>query len=160
MKNTEVEKLKQEIARHNKLYYIESTPEITDAQYDVLTKRLRELEGDGQYSIDLFTLGVGTLSKFQKIEHLSPMLSLGNVFDENELEDFTKRINNFLNTEEQNYEFTAEKKIDGVSFSALYKKGKLIHVLTRGDGTTGENITENILTIEGFPQKIELKSRY
>lgn len=151
----EVEKLKKEIARHNRLYYIESTPEITDAQYDALTKRLRELLSNEQD--DLFTLGIQeTLSKFQKINHLSPMLSLGNVFDKEELEDFIKRINNFLNTEGHTYEFTAEKKIDGVSFSALYKQGKLVHVLTRGDGTTGENITENILTIEGFPQKIKL----
>lgn len=152
----EIAKLKKEIARHNKLYYIESQPEISDEEYDALTKKLRELEGDASYQTDLFTIGINTSSKFQKIDHLSPMLSLGNVFDATELEDFLKRINNFLNTENTNYGFVAEKKIDGVSFSALYKNGKLVHVLTRGDGTTGENITENILTIESFPQKISL----
>jgi len=153
----EIEKLREEIAHHNKLYYEESNSEISDEEYDKLTKRLRKLIGDEQSQVDLFTLGLKSIpSKFQKIDHLSPMLSLGNVFDKFELEDFLKRINNFFNTEGEKYEFTAEKKIDGVSFSALYKQGKLVHILTRGDGTTGENITENILTIDDFPQEIEI----
>lgn len=156
----EIEALKKEIARHNKLYYEESSPEISDAEYDNLTKKLRQLIGDNNYQEDLFSIGINNIStKFQKMDHLSPMLSLGNVFSEEELQDFLKKINNFLNTENHNYEFVAEKKIDGVSFSALYENGKLIHILTRGDGVTGENITENILTIDGFPTKIHMMQK-
>ncbi len=168
--------LQNQISKHNTLYYIESTPEITDEEFDNLKQLFYKIVAlnDKFYEqnirceshlkdankklndVNLFSLGIDVSAKFQKIDHLSPMLSLVNVFNEKELKDFIKRTNNFLNTEEQTYEFTAEKKIDGVSFSALYKQGKLVHVLTRGDGTTGENITENILTIAGFPQKIEL----
>ena len=155
---SEIDDLKQKIAHHNKLYYEDSTPEISDFEYDSLTKRLRELTSAGDlFSQDLFTLGLfQNQTKFEKIAHRSPMLSLGNVFDETELGDFVKRINNFLNTDCEFYEFVAEKKIDGVSFSALYDGGKLIHILTRGDGKIGENITENILTIPNFPTKIEI----
>jgi DNA ligase (NAD+) len=155
---SEIDDLKQKIAHHNKLYYEDSTPEISDFEYDSLTKRLRELTSAGDlFSQDLFTLGLfQNQTKFEKIPHRSPMLSLGNVFDETELGDFVKRINNFLNTDCEFYEFVAEKKIDGVSFSALYDGGKLIHILTRGDGKIGENITENILTIPNFPTKIEI----
>lgn len=153
-KSKQIEELKAQIARHNKLYYEQSNPEITDEEYDKLTQKLRQLiEGGVQES--LFTLGLAQ-TKFQKINHASPMLSLGNVFNREELEDFIKRINNFLNTEGQNHIFTAEKKIDGVSFSANYENGKLLYVLTRGDGVLGENITENVLTIAHFPTQIEI----
>lgn len=151
-KKKQIEELKAQIAYHNRLYYEESLPKITDDEYDILVKKLRNLMEEG-YQTDLFTLGV-TETKFQKIKHLSPMLSLGNVFDRHELDDFVKRINNFLNTEAVQYEFTAEKKIDGISFSAIYKERKLVYVLTRGDGEMGENITENVLTIENFPKEI------
>ncbi|MFT4967918.1 MAG: DNA ligase (NAD+) [Candidatus Deianiraeaceae bacterium] len=154
--NEEADALKRQIAYHNKLYYEESDPKITDEEYDKLTCKLRTIEGGANSHNKLFSLGLDTPSKFQKIEHISPMLSLGNVFTEQDLQDFIKRINNFLNAENESYEFVAEKKIDGVSFSALYENGKLTHVLTRGDGTIGENITENILTIDGFPQTISL----
>ena len=154
----EIDDLKKKIAHHNKLYYEDSNPEISDEEYDSLTKRLRELTSACDlFAQDLFTLGLfQNQTKFQKIAHRSPMLSLGNVFDEAELGDFLKRINNFLNTDGQFYEFVAEKKIDGVSFSALYDGGNLVHILTRGDGEIGENITENILTIPNFPKKIEI----
>ena len=153
---SEIDELKRQIAHHNKLYYEQSSPEISDEEYDFLTKRLRELTSS---HVDLFTFGLDlTQTKFAKIPHRSPMLSLGNVFDEDELRDFIKKVNNFLNTEGEFYEFTAEKKIDGVSFSALYENGTLVHILTRGDGEIGENITENILTIEGFPTKISTNS--
>lgn len=153
-KKKQIEVLKNQIARHNRLYYEESSPEITDEEYDALTRKLRELNVGQQE--DLFTLGLSD-TKFAKVAHLSPMLSLGNVFDREELEDFIRRVNNFLNTENVEYEFTAERKIDGVSFSALYKEGKIVHVLTRGDGEIGENITENVLTIAGFPKEILIK---
>jgi DNA ligase (NAD+) len=175
--NKHITFITNQISKHNALYN-QAQPIITDAEFDKLKQffykivslndklyelnirceKLLKYTNNKLNDINLFSIGIDNapISKFQKIDHLSPMLSLGNVFDEGELDDFLKRINNFLNTEEQNYEFTAEKKIDGVSFSALYKKGKLVHVLTRGDGTTGENITENILTIKEFPQKIEL----
>ena len=160
---SEIDDLKKKIAHHNKLYYENSNPEISDEEYDKLTKCLRELTSAGDlfsqdlFTQDLFTLGLfQSQTKFQKIPHRSPMLSLGNVFDEAELGDFIKRINNFLNTDCEFYEFVAEKKIDGVSFSALYDGGNLVHILTRGDGEIGENITENILTIPNFPKKIEI----
>ena len=161
---SEIDDLKQKIAHHNKLYYEDSTPEISDEEYDKLTKRLRELSSSGN-SQDLVTDGLFSLglfqnqTKFEKIPHKSPMLSLGNVFDEVDLGDFLKRINNFLNTDGEFYEFTAEKKIDGLSFSATYENGKLLYILTRGDGEMGENITENVLIIPNFPTQIEITER-
>lgn len=177
--NKHITFLTNEITHHNKLYYIESQPEISDAEYDKLKQLFYEIVSlnDKLYElniryekfckdtnnklndINLFSIGVNTPSKFTKIDHLSPMLSLGNIFNKKELEDFLKRINNFLNTEGKVYEFTAEKKIDGVSFNAKYENGNLVHVLTRGDGKTGENITENILTIDDFPQKISIQQK-
>jgi DNA ligase (NAD+) len=156
-KHKQIEELKAQIARHNKLYYEESSPEISDEEYDQLTKKLRNLLDEGTQE-DLFTLGL-TQTKFQKIKHAHPMLSLGNVFNREELEDFIKRVNNFLNTDAQIYEFTAEKKIDGLSFSATFENGKLLYILTRGDGETGENITENVLTIPNFPTQIEITEK-
>ena len=93
-KERQIEELKAQIARHNKLYYEESSPEITDEEYDNLTKKLRNLLDEGTQE-SLFTLGL-TQEKFQKINHASLMLSLGNVFNREELEDFIKRINNHL----------------------------------------------------------------
>ncbi len=168
--------LKAYISRHNALYYENSAPEISDAEYDECKKlyescrKALDLLSDDDAKaksvastyntfdeLPLFTLGLfQTQTKFEKIAHRSPMLSLGNVFDEADLGDFLKRINNFLNTEGEFYEFVAEKKIDGVSFSALYDGGQLVRILTRGDGEIGENITENILTIPNFPTKISI----
>ena len=170
MKKERIEYLKQQIAKHNKLYYENSEPEITDAEYDELVKELRALIGEKEIAIfklkekeiDLFEgengfmFEANPLANFKKIRHKKPMLSLSNVFSRQDLEDFIQKINNFLGLlKGTNHEFTAEPKIDGIGFSATYKNGILVNAATRGDGEIGEDITENIKTIKHFPHKIE-----
>lgn len=145
--------LQSELAKHNELYYSKNQPQILDAEYDALKKELEELEGENG---DLFSVGFKPNSKFAEVEHAIPMLSLGNVFDEADLENFLTKINNYLNVDASTqHEFVAEYKIDGLGFSAVYEGGILQTVSTRGDGKTGEDVTQNVLTIGDFPRKID-----
>ena len=96
-------------------------------------------------------------SKFEKIKHSKPMLSLANAFDDNDIKDFAKKIDNYLNNKNLNLSFSLEPKIDGISASLTYKDGLLIQGLSRGDGETGEDISENLKTIKQIPQSIKAK---
>ena len=143
-----IEYLRQEIQRHNRLYHDLNRPEISDSEYDNLCKELALLEA--QTNIDnqaspIRKVGGSVAEKFNKVEHLRPMLSLDNLFTLEDLNDFYDRIAEEFPGEE----FVLEPKIDGLSFSAIYKKGKLHHAATRGDGKVGEDITENFKTIKG-----------
>ena len=100
-------------------------------------------------------IGAAPSNKFKKIKHLRPMLSLSNAFEKNDMKDFLKKINNFLNINEKNIELYSEPKIDGISATLVYEKGLLTKGLSRGDGTTGEDILENLKTIKSIPRKIE-----
>ena len=100
-------------------------------------------------------IGAEPSNKFKKINHIIPMLSLSNAFDEKGMEDFIKKVNNFLNLNNKNLEFFAEPKIDGISATLIYEKGRLIRGLSRGDGTVGEDILQNLKTIQSIPKKIE-----
>ena len=152
-----VEKLSQEIRAANVAYYQNDAPLISDAAYDQLFSTLQSLETQYPEFLkpDSPTQKVGSvvLEKFEKHEHKVPMLSLANAFEFEEVSDFIDRTKRFLNIDEFP-EIICELKIDGVSFSATYVDGKLAVAATRGDGYVGENITENIKTIKGFPQSI------
>lgn len=152
-----IERLRAEISHHNMLYFAEDAPQINDAQYDQLKQELLTLEM--QYpqlqSMDSPTnlVGAPVSSKFKKIAHLRPMLSLDNIFTIEDLEDFLQRVIKFLRYQGE-IEIYAEPKIDGLSFSAIYAQGKLISCATRGDGQVGEDITANIQQIDNFPKNI------
>ena len=152
----ELEVLAGAIARHDRLYHAEDAPEISDAAYDALR---RELEGIEARFPDLAGTGTASRSvgakpseKFAKVRHAVPMLSLGNAFAPEEVEEFVARVRRFLNwPADEPLPFTAEPKIDGLSLSLRYEEGRLAVAATRGDGETGENVTANALTVGDIP---------
>ncbi|MBD3647987.1 MAG: NAD-dependent DNA ligase LigA, partial [Pseudomonadales bacterium] len=153
----EVESLRDEINHHNYLYHSLDAPVITDAEFDKLFQRLKELE---QAHPELVTddsptqrVGATPLSAFDQVQHEQPMLSLDNAFSEDDVRDFERRIRNRLDIDEA-VEYACEPKIDGVAVSLLYEEGKLVRGATRGDGTTGEDITQNIRTIDAVPLRL------
>ncbi len=156
----ELDFLKNELKRHDNLYYNESNPEISDAEYDELRNRLNEIEKifpDLKFP-DSPSQKVGAVvgTLFKKIKHEIPMLSLDNAFSKEDMIDFIERIKRFLKLpDEYRFEFCAEQKIDGLSAAILYENGKLIYGATRGDGYVGEDITENIKTISNIPHQID-----
>ena len=152
--------LRKELERHNRLYYQDATPEISDADYDKLYRELEQLEAaHPQFaSPDSPTRRVGgaPLESFQQVRHLVPMLSIDDVFElkdaevpEAELIDFYKRLQKNLGRE--NIAVTVEPKIDGVAVSLVYRDGRLDYAATRGDGTTGDDVTNNVRTIRSIP---------
>ena len=150
------------LKKHNKLYYGYDKPEITDKDYDELKKELFSLEKKHSYLKKLNLLekivGAPPIDKFKKIPHLEPMLSLSNAFGINDIENFLKKINNFLNYQKQPIELFVEPKIDGISATLIYEKGNLKRGLSRGDGQIGEDILENLKTISDLPKKINQKN--
>jgi DNA ligase (NAD+) len=152
--------LAKAISAHDEKYYQQDNPDVSDAEYDALRHELEALEKKFPKLItkDSPTQKVGAkpLKGFQKIKHSVPMLSLGNVFTEEELEDFLKRVRKFLGLgEDEVVKIAAEPKIDGLSCSIRYEKGVLVYAATRGDGYEGEDITNNVKTIKDVPHKIE-----
>lgn len=151
--------LVKKIAEHDKRYYQDDKPTISDAEYDELRKQLEALEEQYPNLRDLFSptqkVGAAPSTKFAKVQHKVQMLSIANAFSKTDVGEFYDRVRKFLGlTDVEKIEVYAEPKIDGLSFSAHYNKGKLIHVATRGDGTTGEDVTQNITTINNFPKEI------
>ena len=150
------------LKKHNKLYYGHDKPEITDKDYDELKKGLLILEKKHSYLKKLNLLeniiGAPPINKFKKIPHLEPMLSLSNAFEINDIENFLKKINNFLNYKDQSLELFVEPKIDGISATLIYEKGNLKRGLSRGDGQIGEDILENLKTISDLPKQINQKN--
>ena len=153
----ELAELAQKIAKADNAYYQNDAPDLTDADYDILKHRNAQIEAlfPDLVRADSPSKRVGSavVSRFGKIEHRFPMLSLGDVFSIAEVEDFVLSVKRFLNTSED-IAFMAEPKIDGLSFSARYENGIFVSGATRGDGTTGEDITENLKTIKQLPQKL------
>ena len=131
------EKVK-ELKKHNILYFNKDKPVISDAEYDDLKKQLFKIEKTNKFLKKLNLLnnlvGATPTNKFNKFNHLKPMLSLSNAFDRNDMIDFIKKINNFLNINDENIEVLSEPKIDGISATLIYEKGNLIRGLSRGDG--------------------------
>jgi DNA ligase (NAD+) len=152
----ELEALAQEIAYHDQLYYQEDAPLLSDAAYDALRQRNQAIETRFPELVreDSPTRKVGSapLEKFGKVTHLTPMLSLDNTFDDHDIRKFIERVNRYLNRPlDADIEMVAEPKIDGLSCSLTYQDGALLTAATRGDGSVGENITENVKTITGIP---------
>lgn len=153
----EIERLVREINYHNYRYYVLDSPVISDEEYDLMLRKLKELEERWGYILpDSPTQRVGAppSEKFEKVEHREPMLSLDNAFSVEELIDFDARVKRLLGTSEE-IEYTVEPKYDGLAVELSYKDGLLIKASTRGDGYVGEDITQNIKTIKSIPLRIE-----
>lgn len=155
---TRLEELKAELEHYDEQYYNHNNSVVDDATYDAKRRQFEELSGKEWAQGELDLVGAAPDSRFRKEAHLRPMLSLSNVFSFEELEDFVKRVESLISSHFE-FEFTAEYKFDGVSFSALYEDGKLVKALTRGNGMVGENITENIKAIAGIPHTIDHKDQ-
>lgn len=156
---TEADKLRREIRHNEYLYYVLDAPEITDAEYDRMMVRLRELEARYPDSIpaDSPTQRVGgrASSQFTEVRHLEPLLSLGNVFSAEELRAFDERVRSGLPAGSK-VEYVMEPKIDGLACSLIYENGTLVRAATRGDGVVGENVTVNVRTIRSIPLTLKV----
>ncbi|GFY65300.1 DNA ligase [Trichonephila inaurata madagascariensis] len=145
------EKLQDQINYHNVLYHQKNKPEISDAEYDELKKKLAEIEPEIYATQD--SVGAPPDERFSKVEHQEPMLSLENAYDEEGVEKFLSKIKRFLI--EDKIEILCEPKTDGLSFSAIYEDGRFVKAATRGDGFLGEDVTHNVATIKGFPKFLQ-----
>lgn len=154
-----IEKMRENILKYNQYYYTNNESLISDVEYDNLIKELKELEE--QYpqfkSVESPTEKVGATnlreSKFQKITHKKPMLSLSNTYNEGEISDFIERVRKLI-PEDKELKYALELKLDGLSISVQYEKGKLVRGVTRGDGAIGEDVTENIMEITTIPHEL------
>ncbi len=148
-----------ELKKHNRCYFDNDNPVISDKDYDELKKEIINLQDKYKFLKDLKLMenlvGYAPTKKFKKVKHLKPMLSLTNAFDKKGMIDFIKKIQNYLNDYENNIEFYCEPKIDGISSTLIYENGNLVKGLSRGDGITGEDILENLKTISNIPKKIK-----
>ena len=156
----ELKNLASQIEYHDNLYYNKDLPEISDADYDKIRIKNKNIETQFPELIlaNSPSKRVGSVltSNLKKITHEVPMLSLGNTFTSKEVEEFINKTRRFLKiNQDENMEFVAEPKIDGLSATLLYKNGKLVQGATRGDGKQGENITENIKTIQDIPKNLQ-----
>ena len=162
IKKNYLEKIKK-IQKYNELYYNKSEPSVSDQKYDILKKEVLDLESKFSFlknnKSPSITVGYKPSKNFTKVKHNVPMLSLGNAFDEQDLINFEKKILNFLSLKNSdNIEYSTEPKIDGISASLIYVNGTFIKGLSRGDGTQGEDITENLKTIQDIPNVIKAKN--
>ncbi len=163
MKSLSLKEYKEKITlieKLNKAYYLNDKPLVSDAEYDRIKKDILDFEKKNPKIISKDSptkkVGFAPSEKFSKVKHLIPMLSLDNAFTKDDVEDFLKKIRNYLNFEKDApVELTAEPKIDGISASLIYKNNKIIRGLSRGDGEYGEDITENLLTIKDIPKILD-----
>ncbi|WP_170505227.1 NAD-dependent DNA ligase LigA [Ruegeria arenilitoris] len=156
----ELAQLAEQLARANTLYYGEDAPEISDAEYDALKRRNAEIETRfpqlKRADSPSDQVGARPSDGFSKVTHAVRMMSLGNAFDDEDVQDFDRSIRKYLGLEASKpLSYTAEPKIDGLSLSLRYEKGKLVQAATRGDGEVGENVTANARTISDIPQTLE-----
>ncbi len=157
----QMRQLIQLIAKHNHAYYVMDQPSISDSEYDHLFHQLKALEQQYPECIQADTptnkVGGQALSKFESVTHVVPMLSLGNVFNQEELFAFARRIDERLPNQKVQYE--VELKLDGLAISLWYENGVLVRGVTRGDGETGEDITQNVKTIRNLPKVLSGQSQ-
>jgi DNA ligase (NAD+) len=157
----EIEKLREQIRHHNTLYHVYDHPEISDAEYDALFRRLQELEAAHPELItpDSPTQRVGAAPAegFASVPHAVPMLSLNNAFDEDEIRDFDRRVRKLVDGAELTY--VAEPKLDGLSVELVYRDGVFVQGSTRGDGVTGEDVTLNLRTVRSVPLRLRKLNR-
>jgi len=161
--SAELARLAAEIARHDRLYYQSDAPEISDADYDELRRRNEAIEARFPDRVRPDSpskrIGAPAVETFAKVRHRVPMLSLGNAFDDGEVVDFAARVRRFLSLQADDpLAVTAEPKIDGLSISIRYEKGRLVEAATRGDGAEGENVTANVRTIREIPARLDGKA--
>jgi DNA ligase (NAD+) len=156
---TEHMRLALELEGHDKRYYQDDAPVVTDAEYDALRARFNAIE---KLFPDLVSaespsqkVGAAPSGRFRKVRHAVPMLSLDNAFAEEDVTDFVGRIERFLKLPDDKIDFSAEPKIDGLSMSLRYEGGDLVTAATRGDGAEGEDVTANIRTLEDVPKKLK-----
>jgi DNA ligase (NAD+) len=159
----ELKRLATEIAAHDKRYYQQDAPSVTDAEYDALRQRNSAIESRFPKLIRPDSpskrIGAAPTGKFKKVRHAVPMLSLDNAFAEQDVIDFVARIRRFLKlSDDEKLAFSAEPKIDGLSMSLRYEGGELVTAATRGDGAEGEDVTANIRTLEDVPKKLKGRS--
>jgi DNA ligase (NAD+) len=159
----ELRRLAKEIAAHDRRYYQDDAPAVSDADYDALRRRNNEIEARFPELIrpDSPTRRVGAQPArgFAKVRHAAPMLSLDNAFDESDVRDFAERIRRFLKLgPDEPVVFTAEPKIDGLSLSLRYERGRLVNAATRGDGSVGEDVTANVRTLKDVPGELRGKN--
>ena len=147
----------KKLLKYNKSYFEKDSPIVSDVEFDNFKEELKELSKKYPFLKNIQNLedivGSKPSAKFTKVKHSKQMLSLSNAFEKNDMVDFQKKINNFLNINSE-MQLSSEPKIDGISASLRYENGILIYGLSRGDGVFGENITENLLTIKDIPRKI------
>jgi DNA ligase (NAD+) len=155
----EIEDLREKLHHHEYLYYVLDQPEISDAEYDRMMRRLQELEAEHP---DLVTpesptqrVGGKAREGFVKVRHSSPLLSLDNALNEDEMRAFDQRVRDLLKGEP--YEYVAELKLDGLSMAVHYENGRMVRAITRGDGQVGEDVTENARTIRSLPLRVKAK---
>ncbi len=152
------QRLSQQLHHHSYLYHALDSPQITDAEYDRLMQQLLELEAQHPALVTLESpsqrVGSAPLDSFPQAQHTTPMLSLENAFNADDLREFDARIKRFLSRSED-IEYICEPKLDGVAIALTYEQGKLVRGATRGDGTTGEDITQNVRTIKAIPLQLQ-----
>src|SRR5205807_2490229 len=153
---TDIEKLRDQIRRHEYLYYVQDAPQISDAEFDLLMRQLKELEAAHPSLItpDSPTQRVGGKPRegFIKVEHSRPLLSLDNAYNEQELRDWERRVRELAGTGD--IEYVCEFKLDGMSLALSYQAGRLERGVTRGDGSIGEDVTSNVRTMRTVPLSI------
>ncbi len=162
MRRKEIEKIYinkiNELKKHNEAYFKKDKPIISDHSYDVIKKEISIFEKKYSFlknkNSQSGKVGHDPSNKFKKVKHLKPMLSLSNAFNKEDMKDFLSKIGNFLNNKDLSIELSSEPKIDGISASLIYENGLLVKGLSRGDGTTGEDVLQNLVTISEIPKKI------
>ncbi len=151
-----IDALRTDIERHNRLYYIDAAPEITDREYDRLLQTLEELEKEfpefSSANSPTRRVGGAPLARFDSVRHAVPMMSLSNTYSKEELAEFDVRIRKLV--PEESFDYILEPKIDGVAISLRYENGELVRAVTRGDGTTGDDVTANVRTIKSIPLRL------
>src|SRR4029077_13758195 len=159
----EIKRLAAEIGAHDRRYYQDDAPTVSDANYDALRRRNEEIETRfpalGRADSPSRRVGAQPSQKFAKVRHAVPMLSLGNAFSDDEVLEFVERVRRFLRLPvEEKVVFTAEPKIDGLSCPLRYERGRLVRGATRGDGTEGEDVTANVRTLADIPKELRGKN--
>ncbi|MDQ3964879.1 MAG: NAD-dependent DNA ligase LigA, partial [Actinomycetota bacterium] len=154
-----IEELRELIRYHNRLYYVDDAPEISDTEYDALYKELEALEAENPELVtaDSPTQRVGAepLDEFEQVRHAVPMLSLQNARKLEDLQEWDARVRRLLGDEEEPWlRYVTELKIDGLAVSLLYEGGRFVRGATRGNGTVGEDVTANLRTVRSIPQKL------
>ena len=155
---TRIDELRRQIRHHEERYYVDSAPEISDAEFDALLRELQNLERDHPdlVTVDSPSQRVGgrPVENFAPVRHAEPMLSLDNAYNEDELRAFDERLRRGLDNANGPVPYVAELKIDGLSIALRYRDGRLVRAATRGDGTTGEDVTANVRTIRDIPERL------